>query len=586
MTAEISGDPWSTLDDLLGVDAVEPVEEGIGPVAFYGRCSTEDNQDPETSLGWQLGNASKFVEPLGGTIAAEYFDIGQSRSVPWERRHEAQRLLAALKDPNRGWNAVVVGEGTRCWFGNQFSLIAPKFAAYGVELWVPELGGKFDARNPSHKMLMNVLGGMSESERQHVQARVRAAMDAQVLNEGRHQGGRAPYGYKVVDAGPHPNPSRAADGYRLKVLAIDDEVVDVVRRIFSEYLGGRGDRAIANGLNRDGIACPSARRPEQNRHRLADGWQGSTVRAILDNPRYTGYAFFGRWTRKETLLDPDDVAAGHVIRFQRAGKEGVVRSRKPAHPAIVSVEEFTEAQLMRRSRAAGGRRGIAKLERTRTSGTRPYVLRGKVRCGFCGRRMHGAVIRKTEVYYRCLARTIAPGSPVLADHPRTVNLRELDVLDSLNEWIGRLFAPENVDRTVQALVGSQADSSRTKNSREGAKQRLADAQTQVRRLQEAIKAGADPAALVEAINDAQATRAAAQAELDNSPEPAAIGEVEVYAMVDSLGDVGSALKEAKPENLGRLYENLSIDLKYEPHAGTVEATIAPRVVSARVRGGT
>ncbi|WP_245812011.1 recombinase family protein [Actinophytocola xinjiangensis] len=26
---------------------------------------------------------------------------------------------------------------------------------------------------------------------------------------------------------------------------------------------------------------------------MADGWQGSTVRAILDNPRYTGYAFFG-----------------------------------------------------------------------------------------------------------------------------------------------------------------------------------------------------------------------------------------------------------------------------------------------------
>ena len=62
------------------------------------------------------------------------------------------------------------------------------------------LGGKFDNRNPSHKMLMSVLGGMSESERQHVQARVRASMDAQVVNEGRHQGGRAPYGYQVVDA--------------------------------------------------------------------------------------------------------------------------------------------------------------------------------------------------------------------------------------------------------------------------------------------------------------------------------------------------------------------------------------------------
>ncbi|GAB2984428.1 recombinase family protein [Amycolatopsis acidiphila] len=280
-------------------------------------------------------------------MAAEFFDVGQSRSVPWERRGEAAQLLAALKNPTPGWNAVVVGEGTRCWLGNQFSLVAPKFAVYGVELWVPELGGKYDPRNPSHKMQMSVLRGMSESERQHAQARVRAAMDAQVINEGRYQGGRAPYGYVVVDGGWHPNPRKAAEGYRLRVLAVDDPAAEVVRRIFAEYLSGKGDRAIANGLNRDGIPCPSARRPKQNRHRLADGWQGSSVRVILENPRYTGYAFFGQWARQETLFDPDDVSAGHVVRFRRAAPDRVVRSRIPAHPEIISVEDFTQAQLLR-----------------------------------------------------------------------------------------------------------------------------------------------------------------------------------------------------------------------------------------------
>jgi hypothetical protein len=98
----------------------------------------------------------------------------------------------------------------------------------------------------------------------------------------------------------------------------------------------------ANKLNRQGVPCPSARRPDQNRHRLADGWQGSTVRSILENPRYTGYAIFGRWTKQETRLDPDDVGAGHVVRFRRASAERVVRSRQPAHPAVVSVEDFTQ----------------------------------------------------------------------------------------------------------------------------------------------------------------------------------------------------------------------------------------------------
>ena len=95
-------------------------------------------------------------------------------SVRRERGRDAARLLAALKDPHRGWDAVVVGEGTRCWLGNQFSLIVPRFAAYGVDLWVPELGGKFDARNPSHKMLMSVVGHIRCAAEQRGVTRSRA----------------------------------------------------------------------------------------------------------------------------------------------------------------------------------------------------------------------------------------------------------------------------------------------------------------------------------------------------------------------------------------------------------------------------
>jgi hypothetical protein len=399
------------------------------------------------------------------------------------------------------------------------------------------------------------------------------------------QGGRAPYGYVVVDGGRHPNPRKAAEGYRLRVLAVDEPAAEVVRRIVAEYLSGKGDRAIANGLNRDGIPCPSAWRPEQNRHRLADGWQGSSVRVILENPRYTGYAFFGRWTRQETLFDPDDVSAGHVVRFRRAAPDRVVRSRTPAHPAILSVEDFTQAQLLRRSRAAGGMRGRAKLERTRTRGTRPYVLRGRVRCGICTRRLQGAVIRKEEVYYRCMARTLAPGSAALAEHPRTVNLREFDILELVNRWLGDLFKPKNVDRTVAALVASQGQD-RAAAGVETIKKRHSDAEARLRRLQAAIEAGVDPAALVEAINEAQAQRAAARAELDGAAPPTAVSEAEVYAMVDALGDVGSTLKYSKQEALERLYDRLNLELFYEPKGRTVLASVTPRVVHVCVRGAT
>ncbi|UKD59197.1 hypothetical protein L3Q65_21550 [Amycolatopsis sp. FU40] len=108
-------DPWRVMDALWGAAAPPAERDTAGPVAFYGRCSTEDNQDPRTSRAWQFGVARRFVEPLGGRVVAEFFDLGQSRSVPWHRRAEAARLLELLKSPDRGWRGVVVGEGTRCW---------------------------------------------------------------------------------------------------------------------------------------------------------------------------------------------------------------------------------------------------------------------------------------------------------------------------------------------------------------------------------------------------------------------------------------------------------------------------------------
>ncbi len=317
---------------------------------------------------------------------------------------------------------------------------------------------------------------------------------------------------------------------------------------------------------------------------MADGWQGSTIRAILENPRYTGYAFFGRWTKQETLLDPDDVAAGHVIRFRRSNPDRIVRSRQPAHPAIVPVEEFTEVQLLRRSRAAGGLAACRKLERGPKATKRPYPLRGRVRCGYCTRRMEGTP-RQSRTYYRCAARSMVPGSAALHGHPKNVYLPEVAVLDPLNAWIGGLFDRDNVDRTVAALVASQGSTGGAPSPQEAAKKRLKDAEARLRRFRAAIEAGIDPAALVEAMNVAQAQRAAARAELDGTPAPDALTPAEVYAMIDSLGDVGGALNEADPERLEQPYEALRLEMTYDAEERAVDVAIRPaRRGSERVRG--
>jgi len=90
-----------------------------------------------------------------------------------------------------------------------------------VQLWVPEVGGAVDPASEAHDLVMSVFGGMSKGERNRIKIRVRSAMQAQAKVEGRYLGGRPPYGYRLVDAGPHPNPAKAADGKRLHVLELD-----------------------------------------------------------------------------------------------------------------------------------------------------------------------------------------------------------------------------------------------------------------------------------------------------------------------------------------------------------------------------
>jgi DNA invertase Pin-like site-specific DNA recombinase len=281
---------FEELDRLRAASSRVPAHVGLGSVAFYWRVSTEDNQDPEASRQRQLHRAIELIKPLGGHVVREYSDIGVSRSLPWTARPAARELLKDLKNPLRGFSAVVVGEGDRSFFGDQLNLIWPQFEIAGVGLYIPDIGGRYDPRQLLGKTLMTIVGLLSEHEIDTVRRRVRETMARSVVNDGKFMGGRTPYGYRVVDTEiPHRHPRKAAEGHMVRELEVDPEASPIVQEIFRMYLSGMGHRAIAAKLNEDGTPCPSAHNPGQNAHRPATGWQHTVIAAILDNVRYTGY---------------------------------------------------------------------------------------------------------------------------------------------------------------------------------------------------------------------------------------------------------------------------------------------------------
>jgi hypothetical protein len=194
--------------------------------------------------------------------------------------------------------------------------------------------------------------------------------------------------------------------------------------------------------------------------------------------------------------------------------------------------------------------------------------------------------RQDRTYYRCAARSLVPGSPALDGHPKNVYLPEAALVEPLNNWLSGLFDRRNIDRTVAALVDSQAGGQGTTDTGV-AKKRLADAETRLCRYQTAIGAGVDPAALVELINDAHAQREAARAEVEGVSAPSTLAADEVRAMIEALGDIGRALNRADPALLEKFYEALRLEMVYDAESRVVQVTVRPTGRgSAGVRGGT
>jgi hypothetical protein len=109
--------------------------------------------------------------------------------------------------------------------------------------------------------LMMLLGAQSRREVVRARHRVLAAMRVQTGEQGRFLGGRPPYGYRLVDDGPHPNRAHARWGRRRRRLDPDPDTAPWVRWIFEQRARGRNVASLARELNERGVLCPSGADP-------------------------------------------------------------------------------------------------------------------------------------------------------------------------------------------------------------------------------------------------------------------------------------------------------------------------------------
>ena len=297
------------------------------------------------------------------------------------------------------------------------------------------------------------------------------------------------YGYDVVkkfDSNGEP-----VRGER----TINEQEADIVRRIFREYAGGKSPRAIAVGLNKDGIPSPSGKKWGQssiNGHRA----RGT---GILNNEFYAGRIV---WNRVTEDRDPDTGSRRVTVNPK---EEWVI---KEAPELRIVDDSMWEAVTQRKDALAQKRDTFWKAQRPR------YLLSGLIKCGECG----GGFAKAGHDRYACSTRR-DKGS---CDNKLTIKQEELEeiVIGSLHK---HLMVPKLLDVFCKEYTKQMNELRRQTNAeRERYKSELLQLEKSRQKLIDAIKDGVPGSVVKDEIIAVTERREELEDLLENTDEAPAI----------------------------------------------------------------
>ena len=280
--------------------------------AFYIRVST-DHESQDTSVEYQEERFRQLCERKGYNNPKFYYDrktgTGDHRDGYKElirdiqdgkidllmakelgRLVRNQKLAFELKETCKKHNVHFVTED------NAIDTVKGKSEMFGIYAW------KY------------------EQEAQATSTRIKGTLETKV-NSGLFIGSIPPYGYKLKKG---------------KLEVRKDGSPNIVKRIYNEYLSGKGFDAIARGLHADKVKSPSQLAKRKNASPL---WHGSTVRLILENENYIGNLVQGK-TKTAEITDKKRIIID---------KKKYKRSENKHEPIIDKIT-FDEVQTMIKSR--------------------------------------------------------------------------------------------------------------------------------------------------------------------------------------------------------------------------------------------
>ncbi len=364
---------------------------------LYARVSTEEQKERQ-SIQTQIEFARHYCERAGIPLGAIYTDEGVSGTIPFEDRAGGRRLLADARA--KKFTVVWVYKVDRLGRADLVTHVA-RHHLETLGVGIRSLTEPFDTATPHGRFMFGIFASFAQLERDSIRERSMAGM-SRVVKNGKWSGGITPYGYRV-DA----NGQLRASEELLPGMTISE--VEVIRLIFRWATERASTITIARRLTDMGVPLRDSidgRTRKRGNLTVSPGgqWASARISYLLHTTTYMGQHVYGK----------------------RAKDQNRERITRPV-VALVSEAVWWQAQEALRLNALGAKR----------NSKREYLLRGLVRCGFCGRSMSGITTLGKRFYYRCNAtlKHIALASlPCVARHVPSDWLDTL-VWDELKDWV-------------------------------------------------------------------------------------------------------------------------------------------------------
>ena len=174
------------------------------------------------------------------------------------------------------------------------------------------------------------------------------------------------------------------------------------------------------------------------------------------------------------------------------------------------------------------------------------------------------------------------------DHPKNVYVRESAIVPKLDEWIGSLFDPANLDETCASLAAAGGATEADHAGIEAAERKLTDCDSRLTKYRKALDAGADPVVVAGWVPEVQGERLRAEQEIVSAQPAGGGGGVtaeQVRSLVEAITEMASALAEVDPKLKVQVYEELGIRVTYDPDRRVSKLESRPQIAWAKVGVG-